>query len=298
MNPTLPVVGGAVVAGVRQGVKQLLKGVAAEAERRADAAGLSGGWVRASIRASCDGGRSRAFARRSRRSGAAAPESRLIHRDGLLAAVTPASPQRSLFNSVYYADPAALAAELDALAEAYDSAGVRAWTVLVPDSDRESAALLESRGHILDAAPRAMALELADLEPEPRQPDGIEHGPGDAATAALLNDLAYGYGPDGFRAAGSTETSIRWHAAFEGEEQVSCVGAIRIGDDCLITGVATPPEQRRRGIAGWLVWKALDDAHAAGLRTGSLQATKAGTPLYERMGFADLGFLEMWELRR
>jgi hypothetical protein len=29
------VVGGAVVAGVRQGVKQLLRGVAAEAERRA-----------------------------------------------------------------------------------------------------------------------------------------------------------------------------------------------------------------------------------------------------------------------
>jgi uncharacterized protein YndB with AHSA1/START domain len=35
MSPTLPVVGGAVVAGVRQGVKQLLRGVAAEAERRA-----------------------------------------------------------------------------------------------------------------------------------------------------------------------------------------------------------------------------------------------------------------------
>jgi GNAT superfamily N-acetyltransferase len=225
--------------------------------------------------------------------------SRLIRRDGMVAAVTPAAPERSLFNSVYYTDTGVLAAELDALAEAYDSAGVRAWTVFVPDSDRESAALLESRGHVLDAAPRAMALELEDLCPEPPQPDGIEHGPGDAATAALLNDLAYGYGPDGFRAGlGTTETSIRWHAAFEGEDQVSCVGAIRVGDDCLITGVATPPEQRRRGIAGWLVWKVLDDARAEGLRTGSLQATKAGAPLYERMGFADFGFLEMWELRR
>jgi uncharacterized protein YndB with AHSA1/START domain len=37
MHPTIPVVGGAVVAGVRQGVKQLLNGVAAEAERRAGA---------------------------------------------------------------------------------------------------------------------------------------------------------------------------------------------------------------------------------------------------------------------
>jgi GNAT superfamily N-acetyltransferase len=231
--------------------------------------------------------------------GSGGPGSRLIRRDGLLAAVTPASPQRSLFNSVYYTDPAALAAELDALAAAYDSAGVRAWTVFVPDSDRETAALLESRGHVLDAAPRAMALELADLGPQPPQPEGVEQGPGDAATAALLNDLAYGYGPGGFRSGlGASETSIRWDAAFEGEEQVSCVGSIRIGDDCLITGVATPPEQRRRGIAGWLVWKVLDEARAAGLQTGSLQATKAGAPLYERMGFADLGFLEMWELRR
>ena len=72
---------------------------------------------------------------------------------------------------------------------------------------------------------------------------------------------------------------------------------IRAGDDCLVTGVATPPEHRRRGIAGWLVWKVLDDARAAGLSSGSLQATKAGAPLYERMGFADHGFIEMWELR-
>jgi uncharacterized protein YndB with AHSA1/START domain len=38
MNPTLPVLGGAVVAAVRQGIKQFLNGVAAEAERRAAAA--------------------------------------------------------------------------------------------------------------------------------------------------------------------------------------------------------------------------------------------------------------------
>ncbi|HEY1354724.1 MAG TPA: SRPBCC family protein [Solirubrobacterales bacterium] len=36
-QPTVPVVGRAIVAGVRQGIKQLLNGVAAEAERRAAA---------------------------------------------------------------------------------------------------------------------------------------------------------------------------------------------------------------------------------------------------------------------
>jgi len=32
--------------------------------------------------------------------------------------------------------------------------------------------------------------------------------------------------------------------------------------------------------------------------TASLQATRAGAPLYERLGFADYGFVEMWERRR
>lgn len=230
--------------------------------------------------------------------GGGGTDSTLIRRDGLLAAVSPSTPQRSLFNSVFYTDSAVLEAELDGLADAYDSAAVRAWTVWVPDADRESAELLASRGHVLDAAPRAMALELADLAPGPPRPEGIEQGPCDAAAAAELNDRAYGYGPDGFRAGLGGDTTIRWHAALEGEEQLSCVGSIEVGDDCLITGVATPPEHRRQGIAGWLVWKVLDDARQAGSRTGSLQASKAGAPLYEQMGFLDLGFIEMWELRR
>ena len=37
MNPTLPLLGRAVIAGVRHGVRQLLNGVASESERRAAA---------------------------------------------------------------------------------------------------------------------------------------------------------------------------------------------------------------------------------------------------------------------
>jgi GNAT superfamily N-acetyltransferase len=230
--------------------------------------------------------------------GSAHSDSLLIRCPGVLAAVVPSSPQRSFFNSVFYSDPAALRTEIDALAEAYESRGVRAWTVWVPDEDRDSARMLEARGHALDASPRAMAMELADLGPELPAPQSVEPGPIDASTCAALNDRAYGFGSDGFAAGIVGETSIRWHGAFAGAEPLGCVGAIEIGDDCLITGVATPPEHRGKGIASWLARSALEDARERGLATASLQASRAGASIYERLGFRDLGFLEMWELRR
>jgi GNAT superfamily N-acetyltransferase len=230
--------------------------------------------------------------------GSAAPGSTLIRREGLLASVAPASPQRSIFNSVYYDEPAALAREVGALEAAYETHGIRAWTVWVPDEDRDTARLLAARGHLLDAAPRAMAMELAELAAEPPAPPGIEPRLGDPAMAAALNDRAYGYGLDGFRAGLAGETAIRWHGAYAGEEAVGCVGTIAVGEDCCVTGVATPPEHRGRGIASWLLRRALAEAREGGLLSASLQASKAGAGIYERLGFADRGFVEMWELRR
>lgn len=230
--------------------------------------------------------------------GSAHSDSVLIRRPGLLAAVVPSSPQRSFFNSVFYSDPAALSAEIEALAGAYVSHGVDAWTVWVPDEDRDSAQMLAARGHVLDASPRAMAMELADLGPEPPGPEGVEEGLIDAAACAALNDRAYGFGPEGFAASIAGETSIQWRGAFADGEPLGCVGTIAIGDDCLITGVATPPEHRGRGIASWLVRGALADARERGTVTASLQASRAGTSIYERLGFRDFGFLEMWERRR
>jgi GNAT superfamily N-acetyltransferase len=230
--------------------------------------------------------------------GSGAPDSRLIRGEGLIASITPAAPQRSLFNSVLYEDAAVLAAEVDGLREEYDAHRIRAWTVWVPDEDRETARLLEGRGHVLDAAPRAMALELSELAAGPPTPEGVEAAPCEPAIAAELNDCAYGYGPDGFRAALAGETAIRWHGAVAGEEPVCCVGTIEVGDDCCVTGVATPPEHRGRGIAGWLLRRALAEARRNGMLTASLQATRAGAPLYERLGFEDFGYVEMWELRK
>ena len=229
-----------------------------------------------------------------------APDSSVIRREGLIAAISPRTPERSIFNSVFCDGPKPLEATADELGEAYDAAGVRAWTVWVRDRDRLSADFLAGRGHVLDAAPRAMALDLRDLSSPPAAPTGLELAPCDPNTAAQLNDRAYGYERPAFRAImeDGNAVSLRWLGAFEDGDTRACVGTIDVGDDCVVTGVATPPEHQRRGIASWTLHAALAEAHERGSATGSLQASRAGAPLYERLGFRDFGFLEMWELRR
>jgi ribosomal protein S18 acetylase RimI-like enzyme len=61
--------------------------------------------------------------------------------------------------------------------------------------------------------------------------------------------------------------------------------------------VATRPEARRRGLAGELLRLALREAAARGLKTTTLEATAAGAPVYSRLGYRDLGELQMWERR-
>ena len=69
------------------------------------------------------------------------------------------------------------------------------------------------------------------------------------------------------------------------------------GADCEIWSVATLAEARGRGLATALMRQGLWDAREGGCETSTLQATAAGRPVYERLGYRDLGALEMWEYR-
>src|SRR5919199_84506 len=127
----------------------------------------------------------------ARLTGEGSDTSTVIERDGVVASVCPAVPHASIVNSVGYRDARALGASLDALARAYDEAGVRAWTVWVPEDDREAATLLESAGHRLDATPTAMIMDLAAL---PELDDGDLDWDANASPGivAEINDNAYG----------------------------------------------------------------------------------------------------------
>jgi GNAT superfamily N-acetyltransferase len=217
---------------------------------------------------------------------------------GVLASVSPPTADRSIFNSVTASGPDALAAAADDLGALYREAGVRAWTVWVPDDDRRSAELLAARGHVLDGAPRSMALELTDLRPV-ELPAGVELVPGAMATIGAINDRAYGIDGPGWAAAMVDEPDLAMESAIAiaDGEPVACAIVLDHGDDACVSAVATLPGHRGRGLAGAIISRLLASAAERGVRTGSLQASRAGAPVYARLGFEDVGFIELWERR-
>ena len=228
--------------------------------------------------------------------GRASAAARTEERPGVTACVTPTAPDRSLMNCVVYESAAELAAALPRLQSLYEESGVRAWTVWVPQHDRPTARLLADSGHKLDAAPTAMGLELEDFT-APRA-DRLDLDPEPTAVKlAELNDRAYEMTTPAFAAALESLPGVIVHIACLDGRPASCVGSYDHDGDCLITFVATLPEARGRGLAGGLMSLALHEARERGCETSSLQATKMGEPIYARMGYRNLGPIEMWEHR-
>src|SRR3954471_23767290 len=74
--------------------------------------------------------------------GSASRDARLLQFEGVQATIVPVRQWFSVFNGVLYENARALRAALPALAEAYERAGVGAWTVWVPPGDRAAKSVL------------------------------------------------------------------------------------------------------------------------------------------------------------
>jgi GNAT superfamily N-acetyltransferase len=228
--------------------------------------------------------------------GGASPGARVAELPGVVAAVAPTTPHRSLFNSVAYDGAAELEHALPRLADIYAEAGIEAWTVWVPEADERAAALLAAADHRIDGDPAVMCMELRDLDvPRPTDLD-LDPDP-QVATLAELNDAAYGTSPDMARGLQSLPGVTLYVARIEGRP-VSCLGTHDLDGDTCILYVATLAEARGRGLAGKLMAQALHEARDRGATTTSLQATKMGYGVYAKLGYRDFGALQMWERRK
>ena len=223
---------------------------------------------------------------------------RVLELDGVIGSITPAVPERSLPNSVVYDTEEQLEAALPALADAYDQAGVLAWTVWVPEYHTRTRELLAEAGHALDANPTAMIAHLDQIE-SPRDGDPEPDPRPTADDLGAVNDLAYDTGNAFQRMLGSGPLDpANVYIAREDGEPLATVVSADHGGDTSIWWVATVPDARGRGLAPGLMRRALAAGRERGNQVTTLQATKVGWPVYDRLGYQSLGAIEMWERRR
>jgi GNAT superfamily N-acetyltransferase len=186
---------------------------------------------------------------------------------------------------------------LPRLAEAYENAGVNAWTVWIPAEDELARDALEKAGHVLDATPRAMGFELSGLQ-EPDPDSELEvRSEMEMETIRQINETAYGYPPGDFPPIAPMPDTEAFLADLDGET-VGTVLTWDRGIDAEVTLVATLPEARGRGVARRLLAHALARERDRSKQASTLIATKLGFPVYEKLGYRDVGGLEMWERRR
>ena len=228
-----------------------------------------------------------------------APGSRVLEIDGVTGSITPATPDRSVLNGVVADDFDRLPGVLDQFAAAYEEAGVRAWTVWVPEHEEAARELLAAAGHKLDATPAAMLLDLSELR-APSTGEAEWSGEWDMEAVGAVSDAAYGDKPGTFAGgmAQLPEGSGHLYLARVDGRPASFVLVHDDEENCEFWMAATIPEARGRGLVSALLHRALVDARERGCTTSTTQATKMGAPVYERLGYRTFGTIEMWERRR
>jgi ribosomal protein S18 acetylase RimI-like enzyme len=228
--------------------------------------------------------------------GGASEGARALERDGVLAAVVPAAPERAVVNAVLYRSVDGLETAYDEVAAAYDEIGAK-WTVWVPPGDEAAARLLESRGHYLDAQPMAMARELNGVERPAADALADWTAEGDLAEVGEVNDRSYTFGTDSFSRSLQTLSDGEAHIYVARDEgrPIGCLTIVDHDGNSEVQMVAVLPEARGQGITAKLLGHALADAAERGSETATLIATPLGYPVYERAGFRPLERVAMWE---
>lgn len=229
--------------------------------------------------------------------GRAAAGGRVLEIGGLVASVVPAARSRSLVNAAVLPHGGVLDARVLArLAEAYRDAGGEVWGVWVHDSNHAARAQLEDAGYARDSHPAAMALDLDGLGAAD-EPHGVEVEP-TRDLALLAEPLGAGYKfPPEFLTQGLPallDHCEGWIARVDGAPAAGLVIVVH-EQDAGVFMVATAPELRRRGAAGYALRTALLDTRQRGCTTSTLQASAMGQSVYAAMGYGTLGTYELWE---
>lgn len=160
--------------------------------------------------------------------------------------------------------------------------------------------LLQSYGMAPVGEVPAMAMNLEDLD------DQLDTIPGftyekvnDADMQALWGRIAAignGCGTGVIEAMSQMESTIDAPSYCEQQRYIGYLDGQPVASTAMVTdagvagiyAVATIPEARKRGIGKYLTQMPLLEARERGYRVGILQASSAGYPIYQRLGFKDV----------
>lgn len=144
----------------------------------------------------------------------------------------------------------------------------------------------------------AMAVEIERLAPTPL-PAGYSFAAIEPADRQAWGEaFAAGYELPGLAgeqfAAGVGQPNIRYYAIRKAGRMV-CTSLMFLHDRLAgIYGVATLPEERRKGLGAFATAEPLRQAIKLGYRVGVLQASAAGHPVYRQLGFNDLAVVSLF----
>lgn len=220
----------------------------------------------------------------------------------LLRVITPGAPE-TLLNIIlrYRGEAAVTRAEVERAIAPYRAERLPfQWWLTPGDEPPGLREQLRALGMQTWGGATAMTLDLADWRPPLPLPvaQGVTLGrvvsPRDGHEALDVICEVF-YVPAAPMARWTIENpAMRVYLARHGGEAVSALCLLCQAGIAGISNVATLPEARRRGIAGALMARALEDARDAGCGIAALTATPEAHRLYEALGFGACGVIEQW----
>ena len=209
--------------------------------------------------------------------------------------LTTLRPERSLLNAAVYDDPDDV--PLDELAAFFEP--VAAWCLWVQPGHDDLVAACEARGMVIDGTPMMMAAPLRDVDIASRDV-AAEIGFATWSEMAAINEPAYGMPNDQFGVVLRQLSTDGYHLAVARRDGVAlaCSGAHVADGNAHVVFVATLPDARRQGLAAECMRTVLRAAAADGCTTTTLEASRAGEPIYTAMGYESIGRYRMMEARR
>ncbi|MGL5929916.1 MAG: GNAT family N-acetyltransferase [Dermatophilaceae bacterium] len=202
-------------------------------------------------------------------------------------------------------EPASVPGAVEAVVAGFAEAGLPGIWWVGPDSTPDDlSARLQGRGMPEIATSALMTVDLERVRTPPTPPELVV-GPvptGEVASWASVIATCFGLA-DGavapYVALESSRPATDSYVRIGGWRDGRLVATAALTTDHGVAGVytvATLPDHQRRGYGGAVTAAALAEGRRQGMHVGTLQATDAGHPVYQRMGFADLGTFRLHAL--